>query len=96
MLKQEGEMALAAKRRRLSQADSHMTTGETFGMQTTKITHIPSVDDLESDSPSPPKTASSRKRTLSQDGTADFEESLPRPQKIWSPSGGKMVICCTN
>ncbi len=88
MLKQEGEMALAAKRRRLSQADSHMSAGETFGMQTAKTTHVPDVEEPVESQPPPSKSTNSRKRRMSQDDVMEIDESLPRQQKIWSPSGG--------
>ena len=83
MLKQEGEMALAAKRRRLSQADSHTTQMETFGTAQTPVSPAPTYEKPETIQFGINKPEKRKKEH-------ENDEISSRPHKIWSPSGGEM------
>ena len=84
MLKQEGEMALAAKRRRLSQADSHTTQTDSFGIVSTPISPAPTYEKPET---MQFRFNKSEKRKKEHENT---EEISHRSHKIWSPSGGEI------
>ena len=100
MLKQEGEMALAAKRRRLSQADSHPITSDAIlPVPPPPITLV--SDNTEK---APKLTRKKVKKTeVKQEPEEDKKTKTdsPGPHKIWSPSGGECYsttgcksLCC--
>lgn len=87
MLKQEGEMALAAKRRRLSQADSHPITLDTI----LPVPPPPLITLVSDNTEKAPKLT--RKKVKKTEVKQEPEENKetktdsPGPHKIWSPSG---------
>lgn len=80
LLKQEGEMALAAKRRRLSQAETHTPVVE----PQTSVTTVP--DETEDTK----GTKGRPRKTLVKLDPVEQREGGGSP-KIWSPSGGTFV-----
>ena len=88
MLKQEGEMALAAKRRRLSQADSHPPP-------LSGTTQISSVPESEVKHDPNARAARVRPRKTQEEPTTGSKRKQnsnnSSPSKIWSPSGGKAL-----
>lgn len=97
MLKQEGEMALAAKRRRLSQSThSMMSNSETHGGGGGATTPADPPPTYENPEPMDTNTTSNFKRPIPDLISEDYS---PRPQKIWSPSGGMYMyvvfVCMT-
>ena len=86
MLKQEGEMALAVKRRRLSHADSLPPSSEPVS---SSVSQPPST--VPSDTNDTIKKGRGRGRGRKTPIKLDPEEKRehsPGPNKIWSPSGG--------
>ena len=90
MLKQEGEMALAAKRRRLSQADSHTIIPEPYAAILPPTASLPVFEKPEQPQPllPPLRPPIQQKRPKKQETEVEKDEPSPKPQKIWSPSGG--------
>ena len=102
MLKQEGEMALAAKRRRLSQADSHPHVPppppSLLGGRSAQVS-TPLVEP-EAKTESNSKTAKTKAKKSQEEvpgGKMKGNSTTTSPSKIWSPSGGKLysdtLIC---
>jgi hypothetical protein len=89
MLKQEGEMALAVKRRRLSQADSHTHSDVTTANNTSTTPTTTTVTNSVSSSRGGGTNEVAkrpRKAPVKLEPPPDHKES---PSKVWSPSGGK-------
>lgn len=85
MLKQEGEMALAVKRRRLSQADSLPASSEPASSVSQPPSTVPS--DTNDGTKKGRGRGRGRKTPIKLDPEEKREHS-PGPNKIWSPSGG--------
>ena len=85
LLKQEGEMALAAKRRRLSQADTYTSVPASLEPATAKQARSEKVGQVEP--PAKGKNTRTKKQNAKKE-TIEDKTSVPF-QKIWSPSGGK-------
>lgn len=85
MLKQEGEMALAVKRRRLSQADSLPASSEPASSMSQPPSTVPS--DTNDGTKKGRGRGRGRKTPIKLDPEEKREHS-PGPNKIWSPSGG--------
>lgn len=95
ILKQEGEMALAAKRRRLSQADTHSITpnephGVIGGGPPPLLPQAPPPTTFEQPEPMEDMNSSSKRSSTELDRG---DGGIVTPQKIWSPSGGKSCAC---
>ena len=88
LLRQEGALALAAKKRRLSQADNLSTTEPNF----TGSTQLGTIDN-ESKSPA---NLSTKQRGRPKKNPAPIKSESPHPtpdvSRIWSPSGGKYLV----
>lgn len=101
MLKQEGEMALAAKKRRLSQADSHSIAHTEINnitlqtsLNTITTTSITTTITTPISASTVTSTKSKRKAPIKLDpvekkDTSPATSTVSGTNKIWSPSGGK-------
>lgn len=94
-LRQEGELALAAKKRRLSQADGGGPSNE---RTTSKVSPQTPVTEGMPEGKLPGNTKrSGGKRKQKSVGSNPLP--IPKTQRVWSPSGGKHVsqspVCAT-
>lgn len=87
-------MALAAKRRRLSQADSHphVPPPPLLGGRSAQVSSplVESEGKTESNSSKAGKTRAKKGHEETSDGKTKGNSTTTSPSKIWSPSGGKL------
>ena len=91
LLRQEGALALAAKKRRLSQADNLSTVDPTF----TGSAQLGSIDNESKSSANvlPPAKQRGRPKKNPIPTKVDSPHPTPDVSRIWSPSGGEY---CSN